>query len=297
MALPRPFAGQDAPLRSRGHLGADMIVLAGVAVIFWLTAQQAGSSLTLFAATNTASRVMMLGHSIQVGPGHFASLHGLLVLALLPAFLVLHRRTQAQAISTAGKMLWGYVATAAAFVVMATAGLHGGDLGRVSGAWLIGCYIFLSLAEVLLAPLGMSLITHLAPKGEAAQAVGLRFHAARGAMSIGESKGGLPPDRLVEDEVFILKDTQRVLETYHDAARYAMLRVVVAPCSPFTVSQDLMRESAALAHFLAAISHGPSEVEAFRIRVPDVERSAGFQGGKGVSEGRIEEGSEFLIIE
>lgn len=81
----------------------------------------------------------------------------------------------------------------------------------------------------------------------AAQEIGIRFHAARGSMSVGESKGGLPPDRVVEDEAFILKDTRRIIEQYHDASRHAMLRVVVAPCSPFTVSQGLMRESATLA--------------------------------------------------
>ncbi|MGB6055723.1 MAG: 8-oxoguanine deaminase, partial [Burkholderiaceae bacterium] len=82
---------------------------------------------------------------------------------------------------------------------------------------------------------------------EAAQEIGMRFHAARGAMSVGQSKGGLPPDRVVEDEAAILKDTQRLIETYHDAGRYAMQRIVVAPCSPFSVSRDLMRESALLA--------------------------------------------------
>jgi 8-oxoguanine deaminase len=81
----------------------------------------------------------------------------------------------------------------------------------------------------------------------AAQEIGIRFHAARGAMSVGESKGGLPPDEVVEDEVFILKDTRRIIEQYHNANRHSMLRIVVAPCSPFTVSQDLMRESAELA--------------------------------------------------
>lgn len=81
----------------------------------------------------------------------------------------------------------------------------------------------------------------------AAQEIGLRFHAARGAMSVGESKGGLPPDRVVEEEADILRDMRRAVETYHDASRYAMLRVVIAPCSPFSVSVDLMRESAALA--------------------------------------------------
>jgi cytosine/adenosine deaminase-related metal-dependent hydrolase len=82
---------------------------------------------------------------------------------------------------------------------------------------------------------------------DAARAIGLRFHACRGAMSMGESQGGLPPDALVEAEDAILRDTRRVIESFHDAARYAMLRVAVAPCSPFSVSRELMRESAALA--------------------------------------------------
>jgi cytosine/adenosine deaminase-related metal-dependent hydrolase len=81
----------------------------------------------------------------------------------------------------------------------------------------------------------------------AAADVGVRFHAARGSMSLGESQGGLPPDRVTEDEAFILRDSRRLIEIYHDAARHAMTRVVLAPCSPFSVTPDLMRESAALA--------------------------------------------------
>jgi len=88
---------------------------------------------------------------------------------------------------------------------------------------------------------------------EAAAKIGMRFHAARGAMSVGQSKGGLPPDCVVEDEKAILKDSQRLIETYHDASRHAMQRIVVAPCSPFSVSRDLMKEAAALAR-----SHGVS---------------------------------------
>ena len=85
----------------------------------------------------------------------------------------------------------------------------------------------------------------------AAQQIGMRFHAMRGSMSVGESAGGLPPDSVVEKEDAILKDSQRVVEQFHDAKCYAMIRVGLAPCSPFSVSTDLMRESAVLARSFA----------------------------------------------
>ncbi len=81
----------------------------------------------------------------------------------------------------------------------------------------------------------------------AASEVGLRLHASRGSMSLGESKGGLPPDSVVEDEEAILRDSQRLIERYHDPKGGAMVRIVLAPCSPFSVSQELMRQSALLA--------------------------------------------------
>ena len=81
----------------------------------------------------------------------------------------------------------------------------------------------------------------------AASDIGVRFHGTRGSMSIGESEGGLPPDSLTEKETFILSESQRLIETYNDSSRYAMQRVALAPCSPFSVSIDLMRESAAMA--------------------------------------------------
>ena len=81
----------------------------------------------------------------------------------------------------------------------------------------------------------------------AAQELGIRFHPTRGSMSLGESQGGLPPDRVTQDEESILRDCVRVIEQYHDPARYSMLRIGVAPCSPFSVTPDLMRESRTLA--------------------------------------------------
>ncbi|WP_375691894.1 8-oxoguanine deaminase [Pseudooceanicola sp. LIPI14-2-Ac024] len=90
---------------------------------------------------------------------------------------------------------------------------------------------------------------------DAAREIGLRFHPTRGSMSIGESAGGLPPDSLVEDEAAILDDCIRVVDTFHDAAEGAMVRVGLAPCSPFSVSRELMRDAALLARDKGVMLH------------------------------------------
>jgi cytosine/adenosine deaminase-related metal-dependent hydrolase len=90
---------------------------------------------------------------------------------------------------------------------------------------------------------------------EAAHSIGLRLHASRGSMSLGESDGGLPPDSVVETHEAILADSQRLIETYHDAAPGSMTQVVVAPCSPFSVTTEIMKESAELARSLGVTMH------------------------------------------
>jgi len=121
----------------------------------------------------------------------------------------------------------------------------------------------LGLAELALS--GCSLSSdhlYLFPNGvtlddtiHAAEGIGLRFHATRGSMSVGESAGGLPPDSLVEREDAILADCIRVIDRFHDASDGAMVRVGVAPCSPFSVSRDLMRDAALLAREKGVMLH------------------------------------------
>jgi cytosine/adenosine deaminase-related metal-dependent hydrolase len=121
----------------------------------------------------------------------------------------------------------------------------------------------------------------------AAQSIGLRFHPTRGAMSVGQSAGGLPPDDLVEDEPAILSDTIRVIDRFHDAQPGAMVRVGVAPCSPFSVSQGLMRDAALLArekgvmlhtHLAEDVDDVAFSLERFGCRPGDYAESLGWTG-------------------
>ena len=89
----------------------------------------------------------------------------------------------------------------------------------------------------------------------AAREMGVRLHASRGSMSLGESNGGLPPDSVVDSEETILKDSQRLIEQYHDPNPGAMTRVVLAPCSPFSVTGELMKQSAELARHYGVHLH------------------------------------------
>ncbi|MDS0926386.1 8-oxoguanine deaminase, partial [Rhodobacter capsulatus] len=114
---------------------------------------------------------------------------------------------------------------------------------------LSGCT--LSSDHLYLFPNGARLDDTIAAAAE----LGLRFHPTRGAMSIGESAGGLPPDALVEREEAILADCIRVIDTHHDPRPGAMLRVGVAPCSPFSVSRELMRDAALLARDKGVMLH------------------------------------------
>ncbi|SES83210.1 8-oxoguanine deaminase [Nonomuraea wenchangensis] len=137
---------------------------------------------------------------------------------------------------------------------------------------------------------------YLFPKGrgdlfaagiEAAREVGLRFHPARGSMDRGESRGGLPPDEVVEDLDEILDATAEAVDAYHDPSPSSMLRVAVAPCSPFSASGELMTQSAALArdkgvrlhtHLAETVDEDEHCLEQFGLRPVDYMDKLGWLG-------------------
>jgi 8-oxoguanine deaminase len=122
----------------------------------------------------------------------------------------------------------------------------------------------------------------------AAAELGVRFVVSRGSMSLGESKGGLPPDDCVESEKAILDDCVRVIERYHDESRGSMLQIVLAPCSPFSVTAELMSESAAMArhygvqlhtHLCETLDEERYTLEHLALRPVEYMESLGWLGG------------------
>jgi POT family proton-dependent oligopeptide transporter len=166
-------------------------LLCSVGVVFWLTMQQAGTALVLFAESNTWTDVALFHLQVTLGPGRFASMHCLLVLLLLPAMVLGFYRLGrlGREPSAFAKMIWGCILSAAAFGLLGMAGLRGGDTGRVNPAWLMGCYVLLSGAEVLLSPMSLALVTRLALPQKMARMVGLWFGATAAGNGLSRRDG------------------------------------------------------------------------------------------------------------
>lgn len=163
-------------------------LLCAIAIVFWLALQQTGTSLALFAEHHTDRRWALLGFAGEVAPGHFTTLHGGLVLLLTPLLLGALARLRAWKMSQSPpvRFVGGLLISAGAFALMRAASMHGGDTGRAHIAWLLGCYLLLSIAEVLVGPLGMSFITKVAPPRFASRMAGIWY----AAIAIGQLLAG-----------------------------------------------------------------------------------------------------------
>lgn len=182
---------QDVPAGfGRERLRACWLVCT-IGVVYWLTATQASTSLVLFAEQRTELGLRVLGRSLTVLPGHFMSLHAALVLVLAPplGWFLSRLGRRGVKVSTPGKMAWGFVATGAAFAVMSLAGLRGSGGGRVSLGWLGGCYVLLTLGELLLSPIGLALVTRLAPPARLSRMVALWFAATAAGNALAGAAG------------------------------------------------------------------------------------------------------------
>ena len=195
--------------------------------------------------------IVEIGQSLTVGPSEIVNASGCIV---TPGLINTHHhlyQTLTRAVPGGqDALLFGWLQTL--YPIWARFGpeeMRVSAMVGLSELALSGCT--LSSDHLYLFPNGSSLDDTI----EAAQQVGLRFHPTRGAMSIGQSDGGLPPDSLVEDEAAILKDSIRVVDRFHDASDGSMLRVGIAPCSPFSVSRDLMRDAALLARDKGVMLH------------------------------------------
>lgn len=152
-------------------------LLCGVSLAFWIAFQQTATTLMFFAERHTVESFTILRWSFPTRPGHFAAFHAALVIGLTPLLIALlgHLRVRRLEPSTPLKLILGFLFTATAFGLIAGAGLSGGDEDRVSPLWLGGCYLLLALGELLLSPIGLSLVTELAPRRLLGRFTGIWF--------------------------------------------------------------------------------------------------------------------------
>ena len=152
-----------------------LVLVCGLAVVFFMAIQHTGGPLALFAQDQTARLLVVSKWSLELRPGHYATLHGLFVLLLLPLLNRLSARLRSHRCepSTAAKLAWGFLFTTAAFGLMIVASSDNHTRSTlVSPYWLVGFYFLLSVGELLLSPMGLSLVTGLAPAGRAGRMVG-----------------------------------------------------------------------------------------------------------------------------
>lgn len=218
-----PSSADETPTAAQALQQPELVrtqavyLICSVSVAFWFAFQQTSTTLTFFAERHTAEGFTILHWSFHARPGHFVALHAALVIGLTPLVLRFlgYLRLKQVAPSTPMKLIWGFLFTAAAFAHVAWASLKGEDTQRISLLWLGATYLLLALGELMLSPMGLSLVTELAPRPLAGRFTGLWFasvaigHGLAGPLGL--LWGRWPPHRYFALIALLLLGTAGVL--------------------------------------------------------------------------------------
>lgn len=165
----------DPPAVERERIRA-LIVMCVIVMLFWVAFHQNGSTLTFWARDNT-DRTLGGLLNYELNPEYFATINSFFVVGLTPVMIGLFNRLRKRGLepSTPGKIGIGMVLTALSYIVMVVASLAGGNTGRVSALWIVGSYFVVTVAELCLSPMGLSMVTKLAPRRMTAMFMGVWF--------------------------------------------------------------------------------------------------------------------------
>jgi POT family proton-dependent oligopeptide transporter len=166
----------DPPEVERQRITA-LIIMCGIVMMFWMAFHQNGTTLTFWARDNTDRFIRLGNWSYEIPPGVFAAVNSVFIITLTPIVVFIMGRLRRVGLepSTPAKLGIGMLLTAVAYAVMVLGSLAGGNTGKVSMWWLIGCYFVITIGELLVSPMGLSMVTKLAPRRMTAMLMGCWF--------------------------------------------------------------------------------------------------------------------------
>ena len=175
--LPQEYEDpRDPPAVERQRIIA-LVIMCGIVMLFWMAFHQNGSTLSLWALDNTVRKINFFGTPVEIEAEYFAAVNSVFIITLTPVLVWVFGRLRQHGLepSTPGKIGIGMLLTGTSYAIMVGASLSGGDHGAVSMWWLIACYFVITIAELCLSPMGLSMVTKLAPRRMTAMLMGCWF--------------------------------------------------------------------------------------------------------------------------